>query len=76
MFNISQENEQGGIGEKMKLTKTFWGLSVCLVIVLAFLLPFTLLRNVDAWYGSFLLWGIVGIFTIIANFMITKDWGE
>jgi hypothetical protein len=47
-----------------------------LVILLALILPYTVFRNVHAWYGSFLWWTLVGLLTVFINFMMTKDWGK
>ncbi|SET37865.1 hypothetical protein SAMN05216389_11016 [Oceanobacillus limi] len=56
--------------------KVFWGIFIIFLILLAYVLPYTILTDVHEWYGSFLLWGIIGVLTIIANLMVTKDWGE
>lgn len=57
-------------------TKHFWGALIILLILLAYILPYTLLSNVQTWYGSFLLWGIIGILIVFANIMATRDWRE
>ncbi|WP_047980426.1 hypothetical protein [Ornithinibacillus contaminans] len=59
-----------------KLSNRFWGIVIVLAILLAYIIPFTILSDVQAWYGSFLYWGITGIVIIIANVMITKGWRE
>lgn len=46
------------------------------LIVLCYVLPYTVLSTVQAWYGSFLLWSIVGVLIVIINFAITKDFEE
>ncbi|WP_174612843.1 hypothetical protein [Virgibacillus ihumii] len=56
--------------------KFSWGVLIAVLILLAYLLPYTLLSGIEAWYGSFLLWGIIGILIILANIMVTKDWGK
>ncbi|GAA0593491.1 hypothetical protein GCM10009001_07070 [Virgibacillus siamensis] len=56
--------------------KFSWGVLIAVLIILAYLLPYTILSGVEAWYGSFLLWGIIGILIILANIMVTKDWGK
>ncbi|HET7628199.1 MAG TPA: hypothetical protein VFK44_07405 [Bacillales bacterium] len=56
--------------------KKWWGVFVGLLIVLAYVLPYTVLSGVNAWYGSFLLWGLIAFFIIVANAAITRDWGE
>ncbi|WP_099157620.1 hypothetical protein [Virgibacillus ndiopensis] len=57
-------------------SKVMWGVLILLLILLAYILPYSILSGVQAWYGSFLLWGIIGLLIIIANFMVTKDWGK
>jgi len=60
----------------MPKTRKFWVGVEAVVILLAFILPYTVFRDVHAWYGSFLWWTIVGLATIFINIMITKDWGK
>jgi len=57
-------------------TRKFWLWMEALVILLALILPYTVFRNVHAWYGSFLWWTLVGLLTVFINFMMTKDWGK
>ncbi|MBP1948144.1 hypothetical protein [Virgibacillus litoralis] len=57
-------------------SKVLWGVLIVFLILLAYVLPYTVLSGIHAWYGSFLLWGIIGLLIIIANFMVTKDWGK
>lgn len=59
-----------------KNSKVFWGVLILLLILLAYILPYTVFSGIQAWYGSFLVWGIIGILIIIANIMVTKDWGK
>ncbi|GAB3046119.1 hypothetical protein [Virgibacillus ainsalahensis] len=59
-----------------KKSKYIWGIIIILLIFLAFILPYTILSGIQTWYGSFLLWGIIGVLIIIANIMVTRDWGE
>lgn len=60
----------------MPKTKKFWIGAMVVIILLAYILPFTVFRHVYAWYGSFLCWGLVAVGTIFVNIMITKDWGK
>ncbi|WP_077325189.1 hypothetical protein [Virgibacillus siamensis] len=61
----------------IKKKSTFgWGVLIAVLILLAYLLPYTILSGTKAWYGSFLLWGMIGILIILANIMVTKNWGE
>ncbi|MCM3585570.1 hypothetical protein M3182_07390 [Mesobacillus maritimus] len=52
----------------------FWGVICLLVILSAYVIPYTGLSNVEKWYGSFLLWFVVGIVVILINLIITRDW--
>lgn len=54
---------------------TQWLLASVPVIMLAmFVVPYTLLRDVNAWYGSLLLW-VVGTLAVIAiNVRLTRRW--
>jgi len=56
--------------------KKFWGAVIIVLIVLAYLLPFTILSSVEKWYGSFLAWGVIGVLIIFANIMVTRDWRD
>ncbi|MEN1970220.1 hypothetical protein WMZ97_19385 [Lentibacillus sp. N15] len=57
-------------------TKKIWGTFIVVLILLAYILPYTIMTSIHAWYGSFLLWGIIGSLIIIANIMVTRDWRE
>ncbi|WP_106494603.1 hypothetical protein [Lentibacillus sp. Marseille-P4043] len=59
-----------------KKSTLIWGAIIAVLIVLAYLLPYTVMSDVKAWYGSFLIWGIIGILIIIATIIVTKDWGK
>ncbi|WP_164670038.1 hypothetical protein [Virgibacillus doumboii] len=61
---------------KNNQSKVVWGALIIVFILLAYILPFTVLSGVHAWYGSFLLWGITGLLIIIANIFVTKNWGK
>ncbi|MFD2045277.1 hypothetical protein ACFSTA_16455 [Ornithinibacillus salinisoli] len=61
---------------KKNKVKLVWGALIVLLILLAYILPYTVLSTVNDWYGSFLLWGIIGVLIIIANIMVTRDWGK
>ena len=48
--------------------------SIPVVMVLMFAVPFTLLREVNAWYGSFLFWSVGTIVVIGLNVILTRHW--
>ncbi|MEW9677157.1 hypothetical protein ABRT01_13380 [Lentibacillus sp. L22] len=60
----------------MNRAKSLWGALIVVLVLAAYILPYTVLSSVDAWYGSFLIWGVIGVLIIVANVMVTKDWRE
>lgn len=47
------------------------------VIMLAmFLVPYTLLREVDAWYGSLLFWTVGTLVVIAINVVVSLNWED
>lgn len=61
---------------KNKQRLKFWGTFIIVLILIAYIVPYTILSNVQTWYGSFLFWGIIGVLIIFANVMVTRDWRE
>lgn len=50
---------------------------VMLALVLgAFVVPYTLLSGVDAWYGSFLFWTVFAVAAIAVNARIVLRWKD
>lgn len=60
----------------MKENEKFYAVLIGIFVFLAFVVPYTLLRNVDKWYGSFLFWTVLTIVVIGVNFILIKDWGK
>jgi len=58
----------------MEKKESFWIILCGLLILLAYIIPYTVLTDVVKWYGSFLLWLLLGLVIIVVNFVITKDW--
>jgi hypothetical protein len=58
----------------MAKRELFWALISILLILLAYFIPYTLLTEVAKWYGSFILWIVLGVVIIGVNILITKDW--
>ena len=52
----------------------FWAIICIVLILLAYMIPYTVLTDVSKWYGSFLLWVVLGLVIIVVNIIITKDW--
>lgn len=55
----------------MQRRKWIW--LVWAVVLLSYVIPYTLLTGVQAWYGSFLFWSLAGLAVIGLNAYITKD---
>lgn len=49
---------------------------VLLLVLSAYLVPYFLLSNIDAWYGSFLFWTLFAAAGILVNVAITKRWRD
>ncbi|WP_102271752.1 hypothetical protein [Cytobacillus massiliigabonensis] len=60
----------------MKSAELKWALLILAIVLLGYILPYTLLTNVTAWYGSFLLWTGLAIAIIGINYLISRKWGE
>lgn len=56
--------------------KSWWLIPVALLILLSFILPYTVFRGVDAWYGSFLFWSLVTLAVIAINAIVSADWKD
>lgn len=54
----------------------FWAGLTLLVVVMAYVVPYTVLSGVDAWYGSFLFWSVFGLVAILVNAAITSSWKD
>lgn len=46
------------------------------LVLSAFVVPFTLLTNVDAWYGSFLFWIVFAVVAIIVVMRMNSSWRD
>ncbi|WP_323011875.1 hypothetical protein [Castellaniella sp.] len=46
---------------------------VWVLAILCFVVPYWVLDQVNAWYGSFLFWGVAGVLVIICNLIATRD---
>lgn len=49
---------------------------VGLLILLSYVVPYSVLSNVQTWYGSFLFWSLIGVLVIVANIFMTEDFKE
>jgi hypothetical protein len=57
-------------------SKRGWLIPVALLILLSYLLPYTVLSDVDAWYGSFLFWTLATAAVIGINAVVSSDWKD
>ena len=58
------------------MTRSKWIWLVWAVVLLSYLVPYTLLSDVSRWYGSFLFWPVAGLVIIALNVFITSDFKE
>lgn len=58
------------------MPRSRWIWFVWLIVVLSYVLPYTLLCGVHAWYGSFLLWSAAGVLVIVLNVLITAGFKD
>jgi hypothetical protein len=60
--------------ETRKTWTTWLLVSVPVIMVAMFVVPYTLLRDVDAWYGSLLFWTVGTVAVITINIVIALTW--
>jgi hypothetical protein len=60
----------------MRASTKWWLVPIAVLVVLAFLLPFTVFRDVDAWYGSYLFWVLATIVVIAINAVVSARWKD
>ncbi len=53
-----------------------WAGVMLALVLSAFVVPYTLLSGVDAWYGSFLFWTVFAIVAIGVNARIVLRWKD
>ena len=53
-----------------------WAGVVLALVVLAYVVPYTVLSGVDAWYGAFLFWTVFGFLAIGVIALITSSWKD
>ncbi len=53
-----------------------WLIVVAILVLSAYVVPYTLLSNVDAWYGSFLYWNIFALVAIVIIIAIIRKWRD
>lgn len=60
----------------MQRSRAIWLVPVALIMLLNFLVPYTLLSGVDAWYGSFLFWTLATVVVIGINAVVSSAWKD
>lgn len=55
---------------------SLWLIAIAVLIFSAFLIPYTLLSGVDAWYGSALFWVVVTAVVIGINAAVSSSWRD
>ena len=50
--------------------------AVAVIIVLMYLVPYTLLSDINAWYGSFLFWTLTTLAVLIINAVLAFGWED
>jgi len=53
-----------------------WFLVIGLITAIGHWLPYTMLTDVHAWYGSFLLWLLLDVALIFSAMMITRNFED
>ncbi len=60
----------------MRQPSAWWLAPIALLIALSYLLPYTVFRDVDAWYGSFLFWTVATAVVIGINAVVSSSWKD
>lgn len=53
-----------------------WAGAIFVLVILAYVVPYTLLSGVDRWYGSFFFWTVFGLVTIAVIWAMTRGWRD
>jgi hypothetical protein len=56
--------------------RALWLAPVLIVILLSYVVPFAVLRGVDAWYGSMLFWMLGTAVVIAVNAVVSSAWRD
>lgn len=60
----------------MNRLKPLWIVLIGILVLLSFVLPFTVFRNLDAWYGSFLFWSLATAVVIAISATMSARWKD
>ncbi len=56
--------------------RAIWLAPVLIIILLSYVVPYTVLRGVDAWYGSMLFWVLGTAVVIAVNAVVSSAWRD
>ena len=59
-----------------KAPTALWLVPVLALVVLSYLVPYVLLSDVDAWYGSMLFWTASTAVVIAINAVVSSAWRD
>lgn len=62
--------------EQQRAPRASWLVPVLVVVLLSYLVPYTVLRDVDAWYGSMLFWLLGTVVVIAVNTVVSSAWRD
>lgn len=62
--------------EQRRAPRASWLVPVLVVILLSYVVPYTVLRDVDAWYGSMLFWGSATAVVVVVNAVVSSAWRD
>ena len=71
VYLIGKELEQ-----VLAQARRYWVLILLILVLLAFIVPFTLLTDVEKVYGAFLFWSLFAVVTIYCLERITRRWRD
>jgi len=60
----------------MSNPKAVWLAAVAALILLSYFVPYVLLSDVDAWYGSMLFWTASAAVVIAINAVVSSSWKD
>lgn len=60
----------------MNVPSRWWLAPIAVLILLSYVVPYTVLSDVDRWYGSFLFWSLATAAVIAINAVISLKWKD
>mgnify|MGYP001264638919 CR=1 FL=1 len=54
--------------------KWIWGILFLFLVLIAYIVPYTFLTDIQAWYGSFLFWILIALVIVVFNYIVTWNW--